>query len=154
MTQDDLDPVDLEEHMVDAYTNLNDQEVLNYTKRLKIKMVQVLAPDERMPTDAKEVNTLLNVLDSLDSSALNNIKVQKESDNSAAQREALAIIAQMQKQARGNDPFMLTDGNATTTRTVVIEETLVTNEFDPGELSHEVRELNYDDFVNDFEDNK
>lgn len=154
MTQDDLNPVDLEEHMVDAYTNLNDQEVLNYTKRLKIKMVQVLAPDERMPTDAKEVNTLLNVLDSLDSSALNNIKVQKESDNSAAQREALAIIAQMQKQARGNDPFMLTDGNATTTRTVVIEETLVTNEFDPGELSHEVRELNYDDFVNTFEDNK
>lgn len=154
MTQDDLNPVDLEEHMVDAYTNLNDQEVLNYTKRLKIKMVQVLAPDERMPTDAKEVNTLLNVLDSLDSSALNNIKVQKESDNSAAQREALAIIAQMQKQARGNDPFMLTDHNAPTTRTVVIEETLVTNEFDPGELSHEMRDLNYDDFVNDFEDKK
>ena len=44
MTQDDLNPVDLEEHMVDAYTNLNDQEVLNYTKRLKIKMVQVLQP--------------------------------------------------------------------------------------------------------------
>lgn len=154
MTQDDLNPVDLEEHMVDAYTNLNDQEVLNYTKRLKIKMVQVLAPGERMPTEAKEVNTLLNVLDSLDSSAHNNIKAQKESDNNAAQREALAIIAQMQKQARGNDPFMLTDHNAPTTRTVVIEETLVTNEFDPGELSHEMRDLNYDDFVNDFEDNK
>ena len=154
MTQDDLNPVDLEEHMVDAYTNLNDQEVLNYTKRLKIKMVQVLAPGERMPTEAKEVNTLLNVLDSLDSSAHNNIKAQKESDNNAAQREALAIIAQMQKQARGNDPFMLTDHNAPTTRTVVIEETLVTNEFDPGELSHEMRDLNYDDFVNDFEDKK
>ena len=154
MTQEDLNPVDLEEHMVEAYTNLNDQEVLDYTKRLKIRMVQVLAPGERMPTDAKEVNTLLNVLDSLDSSAHNNIKAQKESDNNAAQREALAIIAQMQKQARGNDPFMLTDGNATATRTVVIEETLVTNELDPGELSHEMRELNYDDFVNEFEDNK
>jgi hypothetical protein len=154
MTQEDLNPVDLEEHMVEAYTNLNDQEVLDYTKRLKIRMVQVLAPGERMPTDAKEVNTLLNVLDSLDSSAHNNIKAQKESDNNAAQREALAIIAQMQKQARGNDPFMLTDNNTTTTRTVVIEETLVTNEFDPGELSHEMRELNYDDFVNTFEDKK
>lgn len=154
MTQDDLDPVDLEEHMVDAYTHLNDQEVLDYTKRLKIKIVHALTPNEKMPTDAKEVNTLLNVLDSLDSSAHNNIKAQKESDNNAAQREALAIIAQMQKQARGNDPFMLTDNNTTTTRTVVIEETLVTNEFDPGELSHEMRELNYDDFVNTFEDNK
>jgi hypothetical protein len=26
--------------------------------------------------------------------------------------------------------------------------------FDPGELSHEMRELNYDDFVNTFEDKK
>ena len=110
MTQDDLNPVDLEEHMVDAYTHLNDQEVLDYTKRLKIKIVQALTPNEKMPTEAKEVNTLLNVLDSLDSSAHNNIKAQKESDNNAAQREALAIIAQMQKQARPRKHYIISHG--------------------------------------------
>lgn len=152
MTDNNLDPADLESHMVDAYTNLNDQEILDYTKRLKIKMVQALTPDEKMPTESKEVNTLLSVLDSLDTTALNNIKQQKENDNNAAQREAIAIIAQMQRQARGNDPFMLNNDSVNTTRTVVIEETLVTNEFAPGELSHEFRDLNYEDFVTEHEE--
>lgn len=138
------------EVILDAKANLNDQEVLNHTKRLKLKLIDVLAPDEIMPTDAKDVNTLLNVFDSLDRTALANIKQQSVDDNNQAQREAIAIIAQMQKQTRGKDPFMTDVGEK---RIVTIEETLVTDEFSPGELSTEFRDLTYDEFVEDFEDN-
>ena len=143
---------ELEDSRIEELSGLSDTEILQHTRKLKLKMIAKLAPDENMPIDAKEVNALLSVIDSIDRVAGNNIKIQSDSDSNQAQRDAMVIIAQMQKQTRGKDPFMLE--TVTETRVVSIEEVLVTDKFAPGELTNESRDLTYDDFVNEYENNQ
>lgn len=131
--------------------DLTDQDVLLETRRVKLQLMHALTPDGRMPTDPKEVNALMKVVDSMDRTAQNNIRNSTEQDSNHAVAEALAIIASMQKQVGNRDPFMVDVGTETAEREVFIEETLVETDFVPGELSHETLDLQYEGFVDQFE---
>ena len=134
----------------DARVNMSDRDLLRYTRRLKLKQLDALTPDDRMPTDAKEVYAVLAVMDSLDNSAHKNIKLDNEANGTAAVAEAIALIASINKQVGNKDPFM-TDVSGNAPRVVTIDTPLVESEFLPGELSNDVVDLTYDSFVEDFE---
>lgn len=134
----------------DARVNMSDRDLLRYTRRLKLKQLDALTPDDKMPVDAKDVYAVLAVMDSLDNSAHKNIKLENEANGTAAVSEAIALIANINKQLGNKDPFMQ-DVPTSTPRVVTLEEPLVETEFLPGELSHENTDLTYDGFVDDFE---
>lgn len=138
-----------------AYDNdveLSDAEVLMRTKAVKLRLLeQMTGPN--MSTDPKEVASLMKVADSLDKTALTKLRLNNEQNSNQNVTDALGIIAAMQSQVGNTDPFMVNvipDGEP---REVVIENTLVEMSLVEGELSHESRDLQYDDFVNKFEAN-
>lgn len=143
-----------EEDAFDSDVELTDNEVLSHTKSIKLRLLQKMAGVD-MSTDPKEVAALMKVADSLDKTALTNIRNNIEQDSNASVAEALNIIASMQRQVGNTDPFMVdvSKGGELKPREISIEHTLVEHDFVEGELSHESRDLQYDGFVNDFEAN-
>lgn len=128
----------------------SDAEILLHTRGIKLRMIGALTENDKMPTDVKEVNALMKVIDSIDRTAQNNIRNATEQDGNASVAEALGIIAAMQRQVGNVDPFKATVLDVTP-REVAIEETLVEIDFVSGELSHEIRDLTYETFIDKHE---
>lgn len=135
-------------HEENSYT---DAEVLLHTRSMKLRLASALTPNSAMPTDPKEVNALMKVLDSIDRSAQTNIRNSIEQDNSEALNEALSIIAAVQKQVGNTDPFRREVDVTPEYREVTIDTQLIELDFVDGETSTELRDLTYDSFVDEFE---
>lgn len=141
----------MELEQISELDNLSDTEVLQHTRRVKLKLVDALTSNGIVPTDPKEVNALMKVLDSIDKTAHGNIRNSIDQDNSAALGDALSIIAAVQQQVGNTDPYMRdlpVDGEI---REVTIDTKLVDVDFVPGELSQELQDLQYDSFIDKFE---
>lgn len=143
-----------EEDAFHSDVELTDADVLRHTKSIKLRLLQKMAGKD-MSTDPKEVAALMKVADSLDKTALTNIRNNIDQDSNAAVSEALSLITAMQRQVGNTDPFMVDINNpsALKPREISIDVPLVELDFVPGELSHESMDLQYDSFVTDFETN-
>lgn len=137
------------EHVATA-NDFTDTEVLQHTRQIKLQIVDTLT-NGGISSDPKDVNALMKVLDSIDRTAHGNIRNSIDQDNSAALGEALAIIAAVQKQVGNTDPFMMVNPGNNPPRDVTIEQRLVEHDFVEGELSQELKDLQYDSFVDNFE---
>lgn len=154
MTQEHQNPADaeMELQVSNDVENMTNEEVLQYTLRKKMEIVETLTSSQTMSTEAKDITALVGVLNSIDKSAMGNIRNNIEQAGNANTAEAIAIMASMQAQMGNHDPFMIDVTNtAVEPREVSIEETLVETTFVDGELSHEVRDLQYDSFVEKYE---
>ena len=140
----------MEAEHVATSNDFTDTEILLHTRQVKLQIVDALTAGG-ISTDPKDVNALMKVLDSMDRTAHGNIRNSIDQDNSAALGEALSIIAAVQKQVGNTDPFMLTVTGDQPPRDVSIDVCLVEHDFVEGELSHELKDLQYDSFVNEFE---
>lgn len=141
---------EMEAEQYAEYNDLTDTEVLRHTRQIKLKVVDTLI-NGGISTDPKDVNSLMKVIDSIDRTAQGNIRNAIDQDNSNNTAAAIDIIAAMQRQVGNIDPFMLTVPTTQEPREVVIEKQLVDHDFVEGELSHELKDLQYDSFVDKFE---
>lgn len=141
---------EMEAEQYAEYNDLTDTEVLRHTRQIKLKVVDTLI-NGGISTDPKDVNSLMKVIDSIDRTAQGNIRNAIDQDNSNNTAAAIDIIAAMQRQVGNIDPFMLTVPATQEPREVVIEKQLVDHDFVEGELSHELKDLQYDSFVDKFE---
>lgn len=133
----------------DSYT---DGDMLKYTRRVKMQMVETLTASATLSTDPKDVNALLGVLNSIDKTAQTNMRNKIEEENNSALSQALSIIAAVQTQVGNIDPFLSNNSNTVEPREVVLDAPLVEDlTFVDGELSYEMRDLQYDTFVEGFE---
>lgn len=141
---------EMEAEQYAEYNDMTDTEVLRHTRQIKLKVVDTLI-NGGISTDPKDVNSLMKVIDSIDRTAQGNIRNAIDQDNSNNTAAAIDIIAAMQRQVGNVDPFMLTVPTTQEPREVVIEKQLVDHDFVEGELSHELKDLQYDSFVDKFE---
>lgn len=141
---------EMEAEQYAEYNDMTDTEVLRHTRQIKLKVVDTLI-NGGISTDPKDVNSLMKVIDSIDRTAQGNIRNAIDQDNSNNTAAAIDIIAAMQRQVGNVDPFMLTVPATQEPREVVIEKQLVDHDFVEGELSHELKDLQYDSFVDKFE---
>lgn len=141
---------EMEAEQYAEYNDMTDTEVLRHTRQIKLKVVDTLI-NGGISTDPKDVNSLMKVIDSIDRTAQGNIRNAIDQDNSNNTAAAIDIIAAMQRQVGNIDPFMLTVPTTQEPREVVIEKQLVDHDFVEGELSHELKDLQYGSFVDKFE---
>ena len=126
---------------------LNDREVLDRTRSCKFAMLDNLLDPNNMPSDAKDVNTVMNIIDSLDRVALTNIRMNQEAQDGAAAQEAIRILNELSGVLGNTNPYR---SETRVVREVTIEETLAHTPFVPGETSTEIRDIEYDSFVSKF----
>lgn len=132
------------------YNDMTDIEVLKHTRQIKLRVVDTLIHNG-VSTDPKDVNALMKVIDSIDRTAQGNIRNAIDQDNSNNTAAAIEMIAAMQRRVGNTDPFMLTNATGREPREVAIEQQLVEHDFVEGELSHELKDLQYDSFIDEFE---
>lgn len=132
------------------YNAMTDNEVLLQTRSLKLRIVSELTKDT-LPSDPKDINALMKVVDSIDKAANNNIRNAIEQDSNANVSAALAIITAMEKMVGTTDPFMRDVSTGVEPRIVTLDQPLLEVQFVEGELSQEIRDLTYDSFVDDYD---
>ena len=138
------------DQLTDA-NNFTDNEILLHTRGLKLRIIDTLTEGGIMPRDPKEVNALMNVINSVDKTAQTNIRNSIDQDTNANVAEATALIAAMERQMGSRDPFLRDVTPNATYDDVVIEQKLIDTDFVEGELSLEARDLQYDTFVEKFD---
>lgn len=126
---------------------LNDREVLDRTRTFKFAMIDHLLNPNNMPTEAKDVNAVMSVIDSLDRVALTNIRLNQEAQDGANAQEAIRILGELSGILGNSNPYR---SDVHTAREVTITETLDHTPFVPGEGSTELLDIEYDDFINGF----
>lgn len=144
-------PIVLEcDTIIKHFTNntMNDREVLDRTRTFKFAMLDSLMDPNNMPDDPKSVNAVMNIIDSLDKVALTNIRLNQEAQDGAAAQEAIRILNELSNVLGNSNPYR---SDVRITREVTIEETLVHSPFVPGEGSTEIRDIEYDAFVSNFD---
>lgn len=130
--------------------SLNDREVLDQTRTFKFAMIDHLLNPNNMPSDAKDVNAVMGIIDSLDRVALTNIRLNQEAQDGASAQEAIRILSELSGILGNSNPYR---SETRTMRDVVIDETLTHTPFVPGEGSTEIRDIEYDDFIDKFNGN-
>jgi len=132
---------------------LSDESILDFTQRLRKRVVSKLTNDgESLPNDPKEVITLNTVLDSMDRTALGSIRSKREAQIDDMSKQAAALVHEVLKKAGNVDLFAVA---VTTPRAVpeipddMAEPTIV-----PGELDVGLQTMTADSFMADFEAKK
>lgn len=126
---------------------MNDREVLDRTRSFKFAMLGHLVDPNNMPNDPKDINAVMNIIDSLDRVALTNIRMNQEAQDGAAAQEAIRILNELSGVLGNTNPYR---SETRVVREVTIEETLAHTPFVPGEASTEIRDIEYDSFVSKF----
>lgn len=151
MDEDIENPIVLEcDNIIQEYTDntMNDRQVLDRTRTFKFKLLESLMNGTNMPSEAKDVNAVMGIMDSLDKVALTNIRLNQEAQDGAAAQEAIRILNELSTVLGNNNPYR---SDVRVVRDISISETLVHSPFVPGEGSTEIRDIEYDDFVGRFD---
>lgn len=128
---------------------MNDDEVLAYTRGIRVKVVQTITsnPESKgMPVDNGQANLLVNMLNGLDSQAINNKRIaadQKNTDNMAA------TVAELLRTVNRNTAFTVEQvpGQVVDVEARVLPPTIPDVVAMPGEMDVAPPQLDYTSFV-------
>ena len=85
---------------------LSDESVLDYTQRLRMRVVtKLLGESDSPPSDPKEVLTLNTVLDSMDRTALGSLRAKREAQVDDMSKQAAALVHEVLQRAGNVDIF-------------------------------------------------
>lgn len=131
---------------------LTDESVLDYTQRLRKRVVERLTNDGKIPEDPKDVMTLNTVLDSMDRTALGSIRAKREGEVGDLTKQATALIQEVMGRIGNKDIFA---APVASPRTVPeIPEEMANPATVPGELEVGISNMTSSQFLAEFEAKK
>ena len=131
---------------------LTDESVLDYTQRLRKRVVDRLTMDDKLPEDPKEIITLNTVLDSMDRTALGSIRAKREGEVGDLTKQATALIQEVMRRIGNKDIFATP---VAAPRTVPeIPEQIANPPTVPGELEVGIANMTSSQFLVEFEAKK
>jgi hypothetical protein len=127
-------------------TTLDDDQVLDYTQRMRRSIVAELTKSGVVPSGNADRNMLMNALDGLDRAAINNKRIKV--DSAAVENDALAasiiakLLNQVQMPKRNDDDVIDIRGVDMSLPSSIPEPSLV-----PYETEVNPQQLDYDSFM-------
>lgn len=127
-------------------TTLDDDQVLDYTQRMRRSIVAELTKSGVVPSENADRNMLMNALDGLDRAAINNKRIKV--DSAAVENDALAasiiakLLNQVQMPKRNDDDVIDVHGVDKSLPSSIPEPLLV-----PYETEVNPQQLDYDSFM-------
>lgn len=120
----------------------DDKQDLEYTKKLRIKIVEATMVNGAVPADFKEKTILLQTLADMDRITLGKMRIKSDEKTAAQNENAAAIIATALTQVRPADFKTVSTRSMPELSTDIPVPVLI-----PGETDVGTKHLTYDDFV-------
>ncbi len=131
-------------------TGLSDDDVLFYTQKMRKKLVDHITDDgAKMPSDNSTASLMLQALSDMDRTAIGKKKLVIEQGQSEADRLASQIIAQLARDTKTANTFIL-EGEFETVNVDVSQ--LPSISMVPGVTNIGVEENDYDSFYADMDE--
>jgi hypothetical protein len=125
--------------------NMTDDQVLAYTRGLRVKVINTLMPGDAVPGDNSDRIMLSQMISGLESQAISSKRIaadQKNSDNTAA------VVAELLRGINRNSPFKLNpNSNIVDVDARVVPNTVPDIPALPGEMDVAPPQLDYASFV-------
>lgn len=110
----------------------DDDDVLSYTQRKRMELVEHLTANDKMPVEAKDQAVLLSALNDMDRQVVSKRKMKTEEKNSDSLASMADTMDHLFTKFGNKSPMMIEGGVAE--RTMDIPDKLVEIELVPGEL--------------------
>lgn len=135
-----------QEGLTTEFKRLPGESVLEYTQRIRQGVVEKVT-ENGLPSDEDQMYALASYLDAMDRQEIAKQKMVNEEKALETDKMATAIVASMLGKLGNHNPFMVEEntGNIVEHDVELPQVNLV-----PGELDHNQRVLNYDNFVTDY----
>lgn len=121
----------------------SDNQVLDRTRNLRLKIVDKLAPEGNIPDNEDNTKLLLNVLNDLDRQALSNKKIETEANTVNTAATATEIIADVFARVNGQRIFEKGDREIPLIEGALCDDVTIV----PGELDEVSPETDYNSFM-------
>ena len=129
---------------------MTEDQVLQFTQSKRKLIVDAVMINGQVPADNKERYVLLMALSDMDKQAVNIKKIGAKERSGEADRQAAMVIARMNTQLDGRDPFKRQPIEGSFTRVsapVLDDSSLPALELAPGETEIGISHENYDSFI-------
>lgn len=134
---------------------LSDESVMDYTQRLRMRVVtKLLGESDSPPSDPKEVLTLNTVLDSMDRTALGSLRAKREAQVDDMSKQAAALVHEVLQRAGNVDIFAVGVISTQPRQVQEIPPEMADPVIVPGELEVGLSTMTSDAFLAEYEARK
>lgn len=125
---------------------LNDNQRLDFTQDLREKLINQLAPEDKLPDDPKVLTALLATLKDYDKVTLTLKRIESDNENADADRQALLHFQKLSEMT-GSKDFHRSDTPVARERPAIDPQELIPVDLVDGELKVGSDPISYENFM-------